>query len=509
MKVGDLFIDESEIVESFVRASGPGGQNVNKVASAVELRFDARGRPSLPNDVAIRLIKLAGARATQDGVIVIFAQKFASQPRNREDARARLAALIDQGAGAAEAPPRDPPDARLPSAPRSTRKPAAARSRRCGGRLRPTEIANVGRRRAAGPNQDAAEPEIVVDAANELGEGVVWSPSHGEVQWTDIFGRRFFAYRPVRRRHAVGRAARSPRVLRAAWRTSLLAGFAGGLEVFDLKSGARRPIAAVEPDRPTTRVNDGKLDRRGRLVFGTMDEGIGAPADRPGLCVTKAARVRARSSRGVRISNSIAFSPDGRRMYFADTPIKVIRCYDYDLDTGELSGERMFAALVQGPGAPDGSTVDADGCLWNAEWGGGRVVRYTPDGRVDRVVALPCAQVTCCAFGGARLDRLFVTTARTGLDAGALAREPHAGALFVDRRRRHSASPIRRFPPRAFRSPFERSGFWSRRRVRLSRRAYARLPLADRSSPIASLLGSRTASRAPFEANGQRGRIEC
>ena len=94
MKVGALLIDESEIVESFVRSSGPGGQNVNKVASAVELRFDARRSPSLPNEVATRLIKLAGARATQEGVIVIFAQRFASQPRNRQDARARLAALL-------------------------------------------------------------------------------------------------------------------------------------------------------------------------------------------------------------------------------------------------------------------------------------------------------------------------------------------------------------------------------------------------------------------------------
>jgi ribosome-associated protein len=94
MKVGDLLIDESEIVESFVRSTGPGGQNVNKVASAVELRFDARRSPSLADDVATRLIKLAGSRATQDGVIVIFAQRFSSQPRNREDARARLAALL-------------------------------------------------------------------------------------------------------------------------------------------------------------------------------------------------------------------------------------------------------------------------------------------------------------------------------------------------------------------------------------------------------------------------------
>ena len=94
MKIGALEIDESELVESFVRSSGPGGQNVNKVASAVELRFDARRSPSLPDDVAAKLVKLAGARATLDGVIVIFAQKFASQPRNREDARERLAALI-------------------------------------------------------------------------------------------------------------------------------------------------------------------------------------------------------------------------------------------------------------------------------------------------------------------------------------------------------------------------------------------------------------------------------
>ena len=117
MKAGDLLIDESEIVETFVRSSGPGGQNVNKVASAVELRFDARGSPSLPNDVAVRLIKLAGSRATQDGVIVIFAQSFASQPRNREDARARLTDLLLRRRRG-QAAPRHAADTRLQSAPR-------------------------------------------------------------------------------------------------------------------------------------------------------------------------------------------------------------------------------------------------------------------------------------------------------------------------------------------------------------------------------------------------------
>ena len=117
MKIGDLLLDESEIVESFVRASGPGGQNVNKVASAVELRFDARRSPSLPDEVATKLMKLAGSRLTQDGAIVIFAQRFSSQPRNREDARERLVALI------AKAQQREKPR-------RPTRPTLAAKARR-------------------------------------------------------------------------------------------------------------------------------------------------------------------------------------------------------------------------------------------------------------------------------------------------------------------------------------------------------------------------------------------
>lgn len=136
MKAGDLLIDESEIVETFVRSSGPGGQNVNKVASAVELRFDARRSPSLPDDVAARLIKLAGARATQDGVIVIFAQRYASQPRNRQDARARLAAMLMKA--------QERPRPRL-----STRPTLASRARRLDEKTRRGAVKAL-RRKATG-----------------------------------------------------------------------------------------------------------------------------------------------------------------------------------------------------------------------------------------------------------------------------------------------------------------------------------------------------------------------
>ncbi len=127
MKAGPYLIDERELIESFARASGPGGQNVNKVSTAVELRFDARRSPSLPDDVAARLIKLAGQRATQEGVIVIFAQTYASQPRNREDARARLAALIERAAH------RDKPR-------RATRPTLASKRRRLDAKSRRGEI---------------------------------------------------------------------------------------------------------------------------------------------------------------------------------------------------------------------------------------------------------------------------------------------------------------------------------------------------------------------------------
>jgi len=273
------------------------------------------------------------------------------------------------------------------------------------------------------------KPQVAAHAENLLGEGALWSAADRRVMWTDIIGKRLWTYDPAT---SASQSLALPSRLACfapLGGSTILAGFAEGLERLDWTSGQREPVAPIEPDLPTTRVNDGKLDRRGRLVFGTMDEAqdgakpIGSVWSYDGRSPPRAL------FGGVCISNSIAFSPYGRTMYFADTPTRTILAFDYDLDEGRVSNRRVFAATDVG--YPDGSTVDADGCLWNAEWDGARVVRYRPDGRIDRVIALPCARVTCCAFGGPNLSTLYVTSARVGLDGAALAAQPLAGALFA------------------------------------------------------------------------------
>jgi sugar lactone lactonase YvrE len=134
---------------------------------------------------------------------------------------------------------------------------------------------------------------------------------------------------------------------------------------------------------------------------------------------------------GVAVPNSLAWSPDEKTMYFADTENRLIHAYDFDAQTGRRRPARVFADLRDGPGQPDGATVDAHGCLWGAEVGSGRVVRYAPDGRELMVVQLPVTRVTSLTFGGADLRTLFITTARQKLDDDELRQQPHAGALFA------------------------------------------------------------------------------
>nr|WP_281416137.1 SMP-30/gluconolactonase/LRE family protein [Collimonas antrihumi] len=128
--------------------------------------------------------------------------------------------------------------------------------------------------------------------------------------------------------------------------------------------------------------------------------------------------------------NSICFSPDGHTMYYCDSPTRTIRCCDYDTDAGTIGNDRLFADLQEQPGEPDGSTIDSAGYLWNARWGGHRVLRYAPDGSIERIVQVPVAQPSCVAFGGAALDTLYITSARESLSDAALLAEPAAGGVL-------------------------------------------------------------------------------
>lgn len=283
-------------------------------------------------------------------------------------------------------------------------------------------------------NTAVAQPmQPVLAAGNTLGEGIVWCDRAQALYWTDIHAATLWRHAP-----ASGETRRWPLPERLAsfalceadgW---LLLALASRLAFFRLADGALHPVCEVEPGLPT-RCNDGACDRQGRFVFGTLHEPAGGG---PKQALGGFWRLNADLAleklplEGVAISNSLAFSPDGGTMYYCDSLARTIRCCAY----GDTPGpSRLFADLRDTAGEPDGSCVDAEGGLWNAQWGLGRVLRYHADGRVDRILPLPASQPTRPAFGGAALDTLYVTSARDGLTVDMLAGEPQAGALFAAR----------------------------------------------------------------------------
>lgn len=274
-----------------------------------------------------------------------------------------------------------------------------------------------------------------LDAGNLLGEGILWCPRAQALYWTDIQASMLWRHHP-----ASGRTDTWPMPERLAsfalceredW---LLLGLASRLAFLHMPSGALEPLCEVEAELPT-RLNDGVCDREGRFVFGTLHEPHdGGPKKPVGSFYRFDADLSLhRLDLGhVAISNSLAFSPDGRTMYFCDSPRRVIRRCSYNV-AGDVGNVEDWIDLHDIAGEPDGSTVDAEGGLWNAQWGMGRVVRYTPDGREDMVVSVPASQPTRPALGGEGLDRLYVTSARDGLSAQALLDDPQAGNVFSAR----------------------------------------------------------------------------
>lgn len=269
----------------------------------------------------------------------------------------------------------------------------------------------------------------VVEAGNRLGEVPVWDVAEQALYWVDIEGRLLQRYTPST--GAVERWAMPERIACFALRESggLIVAFASGIAFYDLETREIDWIARPEADRPGNRFNEGKCDRRGRFWTGSMDDGL---TRRSGaLYRVDPDRSVEMVLDGVGVSNSIVWSPDDRDFYFADTLEGVIWRFDFDAEAGRISNRRAIVDLRGSGFGPDGSTVDAEGCLWNAQWGGWRVARYSPEGELLRTVPLPVQKPTNCIFGGPDLATLYVTSAVADLDGAALAAQPLAGGLFA------------------------------------------------------------------------------
>lgn len=263
---------------------------------------------------------------------------------------------------------------------------------------------------------------IARDRVDRLGEGLLWSPREGAVYWTDIIGQRL---NRLRLADDTVDSWDMPEligwVIERRAQPGFIAGFKSGIVALTLDPLRVTPLVSPEPDLPGNRLNDAKADAHGRIWAGTMPLGCDRPT---GSLYRLDHDFSLRTiDTGYTVTNGPAISPDGRWLYHSDTPLR--RVYRFPLDAeGNVGMRDTFVTFEDDWGVPDGMTVDAEGGLWIAHWGGACVSRFTPDGERERIIPLPASQITNVTFAGDALDRMFVTSAADGLD------EPHAGALF-------------------------------------------------------------------------------
>lgn len=262
----------------------------------------------------------------------------------------------------------------------------------------------------------------------ELGEGVIWDERRLHLIWLDIKGRKLHFFSPATdHRRSVDLPAEVGAIaLRGDG--SLVAACSTGFTYLDPDTGRLNLIGDPERHLPENRFNDGTCDPAGRFIAGSMDDRE-VEATGHVYALEPGGGMR-RLFGGFVVCNGPAFSPAGDRLYFSDSVGRAILAFDYNVTTGSATNPRRFATFSKDDGFPDGLTVDASGGLWVAHWDGWRVTRFLPDGVIDRVLHMPVPRPTRCAFGGPDLRDLYITSARIGLNAEALAQAPLSGSLF-------------------------------------------------------------------------------
>lgn len=271
---------------------------------------------------------------------------------------------------------------------------------------------------------------LVLGAKATLGEGAIWHARKGLLYWVDIEGRKVHIYNPATgkdREIDVGQPVGTVVPRKGG---GLMLALHHGFATLDVETGEVSIIADPEQGLPN-RFNDGKCDPAGRFWAGTMPYQAGADPNGGALwCFNPDGRVEKKLSR-IGCSNGIAWSLDRATMYYIDTTAREIWAFYYDNATGDIANKRVVVSVPEAEGVPDGMTIDRDGMLWVAHWGGWQVIRWNPDtGEKLQAIKLPVEKVTSCAFGGRDLRDLYITSARIGLDEAALKKQPHAGGLF-------------------------------------------------------------------------------
>ena len=271
-------------------------------------------------------------------------------------------------------------------------------------------------------------PLHILDVKNMLGEGVLWDVRTQSAVWTDVEGSRFWQWQPGAEPQSFAVPQRLGSFALTTTPGSYIGAFEHGFAHFTPATGAFDMCAPVTADHAHLRMNDGRVDRAGTFWSGSMAEAKGRPL---GNLWRYDGGGKATAFLGdIKIPNSLCWSRDGTQMYFTDSPRQTIWRYAYDAARGPI-GEPDIFATTTGDRFPDGSCIDGEGHLWNAQWGSGEVVRYRPDGSIERRITLPVSQPSCVAFGGPDLNLLLVTTARAGITDDQLAEQPLAGSLFV------------------------------------------------------------------------------
>jgi len=264
--------------------------------------------------------------------------------------------------------------------------------------------------------------KLIVDQKAELGEGPCWDSKNKLLYWVDIMGKKLHIHSPATNENREIDVGQYIGTVAVREKGGVIVALHNGFYFLDTETEQLTPITDPESHLPENRFNDGKCDPAGRFWAGSMELGITGP--HASLYRLDTDLKVEKILDNVTISNGMAWSPDYKTMYYIDTPTQQVVAFDYDNQTGEISNKKAAVTIDKKDGSPDGMTIDQEGMIWVAHWGGSRVTRWNPStGELLDTIKVPATNVTACAFGGENLDELFITTARS-------AEDPASGGLF-------------------------------------------------------------------------------